>query len=516
MKKLIVLSLMMIGMSNFALAQGKTEGSSKTSKKSKEENKSYTLVKEVKFDFGDGDSISVPRKIKTGDFYRVKVNGVNLNNYRVELQIKDTVYYSKALEFPVFGSIDISSLEGIVGTFSDAISIVKLEEADSLNMKDEKNIPLTKNVNIDSLLLAVEIEKNNELYSDPNVLQDIEKVLANEKRLGVLLTKLLKTETDRINLLATRFLEARVASKSIENFELEERLTAKEAINTSLSLINNLDWLQKIADGVNKRFVNYFNNGSVSDLIKQAGESDSKKLQKEKAEMDKVYAELKAKITQAKIEMDIKKVEKNIVSIQQLYKGTTFTSLPIQFTGEEAEIKMSFIPKDSASNLQTYHLSPIKFGRSPWYWAVGPGMYYSNLENERVGFETIQKPDSTQRIRVLEENTLQGEIGVSALFHAGYKLPILDNFLGVQGSVGTGVSLGEEVRARLLYGIGLSFGRKNQLTLNFGGATGYVDTLSKSFAEEDFGNKEFLEKPSVLVKTLSTGIFWNVGYMFSF
>src|SRR5690606_5666647 len=124
-----------------------------------------------------------------------------------------------------------------------------------------------KIVNLDSLLLIKNLDENNYLYSDPTVLQDIERVLENERKISVLLAEFLKKETDRINLIAIRFLEARVASKSLETFDPNNKLTAKEAINTSLSLIENLDWLQKITDDVNKRYVNYFNKSSVTDLI---------------------------------------------------------------------------------------------------------------------------------------------------------------------------------------------------------------------------------------------------------
>lgn len=475
--------------------------------------------KYIEFEFDSPNIITIPKRMNQGDFYKVVVRNINLNNYLVEMQVEDTVYYSAAVDFPFFGSVDISSIEGIVGTFSAALSQVTTEKSDSLEIveiKEKFKIFHSKIVNLDSLLLIKNLDENNYMYSDPTVLQEIERVLENERKISVLLAEFLKKETDKINLLAIRFLETRIASKALDEFNPNNPISTEEAINTSLSLIKNLNWLQKITDEVSKRYVDYFNKSSVTDLIKQAGDIDSKKILKEKGEIEKVYAEAKTKISQAKAEMNIEKVEKNIVSIHQLYNSAIYTSLPIQFTGEEAELKMSFIPKDSASNLQTYHLSPIKFGKSPWYWAVGPGMYYSEVENRRVGFETIQVNDSTQNFRVLREDPLQGEIGVSALFHAGYKLPILNEFIGIHGSVGTGVSLSEEIRARMLYGGGIAFGKKNHLTLNIGWATGYVDRVSSSFAESDYGIKLFVEKPSVLVKHLRTEVFYNIGYVFTF
>jgi hypothetical protein len=332
----------------------------------------------------------------------------------------------------------------------------------------------------------------------------------------LLLTKVLRENVNKINQLSSRFLQDRVAAKAMVTFTPANPVDPKSAIEEALGIINNLELLRKQMDQLFDRYTKYFEKDATKTLINGAGEPEKTRIPKNKAEIDKLYADIKSKISTAQNEMTLEKIEKNIISIYQLYKNNTFTSLPIQFTGEEAEIKMSFIPKDSASNLQTYHLSPIKFGRSPWYWGVGPGFYYSELQSERVGFETVQVNDSTQNFRVLKENPIQGEIGVSALFHAGYKLPILHEFFGVHGSIGTGISLGEEIRARLLYGFGVSIGKKNHLTTNIGWATGYVDNVSASFKEEDYGTKLFFEKPSVLVKNLDTAVFCSVGYVFIF
>lgn len=548
MKKLIILSILIFGISTFVSAQSSQESSNlekeksssiKSSQPTKQDsikhkncncdkkdpapaeipnwkkrwNGIYEFDKNVTFDFNGGNKVTVPKWIKTGEFYRVIVESINLNNYRVELNVKDTVYYSKALDFPVFGAIDISSLEGIVGTFTEANQSLK----DFLN-KDtpDKSMGGIK-VKIDeSSLLTIESELNKAIYNDPEVLSDIEKVLNNEEEVTLLLTKVLKENIDKINQLSSRFLEARVAAKAIATYNPTNPIDPKSAIEEGLGIINNLELLRKQMDKLFDRYTKYFEKDATTTLIKDAGEPEKTRIPKNKAVIDKLYAEIKSKISIAQKEMTIEKLEKNIVSILQLYKSTTYTSLPIQFTGEEAEIKMSFIPKDSTSNLQTYHLSPIKFGRSRWYWAVGPGMYYSELQSKRVGFESIQVNDSTQNFNVLKETPLEGEIGVSALFHAGSKLPILSEFIGVHGSVGTGISLGNEIRARMLYGLGLSLGRKNHLTANIGFATGYVDELSSSFMEEDYGTKLFTEKPSVLVKKLDTALFYNVGYVFTF
>lgn len=481
MKNLIVLSLLMIGMSTFALAQGEANGSSEPFKKPKKENKSYPLVKEVRFAFGDGDSISVPKRIKTGDFYRVRVDGINLNNYRVELQVKDTVYYSKALDFPVFGSIDISGLKGLVESFGAA----EIKSIGDLHNKGRENVPKI----IRKFL--VDHQKNIEVEKE-KINDQAERI--DDERFEIMLLKIkAKSQVDETDL---------------ESFKFDSKIKAFEEIKLAIDGINK-SYTQNF-----KEFSEFFKKHEVIDFF-EGDIGPVTELKQEKEKTENAYAELNKSLSNTKSKVSTENVNKILTSVLHLYTNRTYTSLPIQFTGEEAEIKMSFIPKDSASNLQTYHLSPIKFGRSPWYWAVGPGMYFSRLQNDRVGFETIQVNDSTQNFRILEENPIGGEIGVSALFHGGRKFSLGELDLGIHLSVGTGISLGDEIQARMLYGGGLALGKKNHLTIDFGEARGFVNSLAKQVETNGF-DFVYSEKPSALVKEMDNKFFISIGYMFTF
>ncbi|WP_035484055.1 hypothetical protein [Algoriphagus marincola] len=502
MKMPIVLSLLMAGMSTFALAQDGANGSSAPSKKTKEVNKSYPLVKEVSFTFGDGGSISVPKKIKTGDFYRVKVDGINLNNYRVELQVKDTVYYSKALDFPVFGSIDLSGLEGVLGIFKDLDITTEQQgvEGDSTIKKDPD---MKQIVDKDSLnALNKEINRIKEvLNTQEDTLKGIGKNLTDQVKL--------------VDSLIYEFKKRKMLSK-VEPAQSFEPIDLKSTMNTFESLRSQLKTIESKQNLGKKAYDDFFSNAKVISLLRKIkDEPVGIEIAKERENIEKAYAELSKIWTKAQALVSLGNEEKSFLSVYQLYTNTTYTSLPIQFTGEEAEIKMSFIPKDSASNLQTYHLSPIKFGRSPWYWAVGPGIFLSGLENKRVGLKTFNLPDSTQEFQVVEENSLKGEVGVSALFHAGRRIQLGSIYGGVHLSVGTGVSLGEEVRARMLYGGGISLGEKNHLVIDVGWARGYVDVFAKEFSN-GIPSDRFSEKPTILVQDLETSWFLSFGYMFTF
>jgi len=105
-----------------------------------------TDIPKIEFDFDRRDSIRIPNKIRQGEFYQLKITGINLNQYIVVLQNKDTVY-SKPLEFPTFGSISLSNLTGLVNSLPVKSSIMNISEVqmaknpkkDSINTDNLKN-----------------------------------------------------------------------------------------------------------------------------------------------------------------------------------------------------------------------------------------------------------------------------------------------------------------------------------------------------------------------------------------
>ncbi len=519
MKKIILSFLLTCAFADFSQAQCEEpnpsakiskpkpceQEKSSRDKKTKRENRRkgiYEIEKELNFDFdGKKNEVKFPKGIKTGEFYRVKVENINLNNYRVELQIKDTVYYSKALDFPVFGSIDISGLEGILGTFK------------TLDVASDNIEAIIDSIGNNIYSLGM---KGNDL-SDPSVenIDEVKNLLNAQEKILFKLGNDLKDPANQAEALVYEFKKRKILAKaeraqSFAPIDLKKAMTTFESLRSQFKSIESKQNLGK------KAYDDFFSDAKVISLIKKIkDEPVGIEIAKERENIEKAYAELSKIRTKAQALVSLENEEKSFLSVYQLYTSTTYTSLPIQFTGEEAEIKMSFIPKDSASNLQTYHLSPIKFGRSPWYWSVGPGMYYSRLQNDRVGFETIQVNDSTQNFRILEENPIGGEIGVSALFHGGRKFSLGELDLGIHLSVGTGISLGDEIQARMLYGGGLALGKKNHLTIDFGEARGFVNSLAKQVETNGF-DFVYSEKPSALVKEMDNKFFISIGYMFTF
>ena len=111
-------------------------------------------IKEIKIDFLDKTvNTNELDKIKEGDFYRLVIDHLNLNLFRVQVNYSDTIL-SKPLETPTFASFELDALTKTISSLSDlSTSVVKsrsdLNKAlDTLkniilrfteNVKDEKN-----------------------------------------------------------------------------------------------------------------------------------------------------------------------------------------------------------------------------------------------------------------------------------------------------------------------------------------------------------------------------------------
>jgi hypothetical protein len=95
------------------------------------EEETINCFPKVSFDFRERNSITIPKKLRTGDFYQVVVSNINLNDYQVVVKGTDTIY-SSPLSFPTFGSIDLSGLENIISSISTsgAVSAIIQESAE--------------------------------------------------------------------------------------------------------------------------------------------------------------------------------------------------------------------------------------------------------------------------------------------------------------------------------------------------------------------------------------------------
>ena len=85
-----------------------------------------------------------------------------------------------------------------------------------------------------------------------------------------------------------------------------------------------------------------------------------------------------------------------------------------------------------------------------------------------------------------------------------------DDF-GYHGSFGVGVNIGENIRPRLLLGIGFSKGKTHSIALDFGLIAGYVDVKSNAV---DLNTTYTVKPENLTVIKLKLGGFASIGYIF--
>jgi hypothetical protein len=459
----------------------------------------------VKFNFKNPNKIKIPSEIKEGDFYRILIKDINLNRYFISLKASDTVY-SKPIEFPTFGSIDLSGLTNLASSITSTVVALVPEATDSI-------VELEKAKSYDNSFLANKARIFNDIYQIQDLAikkqeteaDKIKKQIAINDLRSLEFSGILKTIKLAIDDKAFEYMEIRVLRKTPEN-DPSKSINFKNDFKFFESLRSNLVTLKNEIDLAKKSSVNFFENTpKIKTFL-----ADPKNIEL-KDKFTKSENQISLALKKANTIKDIvssEKIEQMMVSIMNLYQKNEYKSLPIQFNGEEATVELFFIPKDSSSQLQKYSLMPIRFPRKNTYWSVGSSMYYSNLKSDRVGYKTIRVNDSVSYGKLSMEQATTGELGTALLLRGGRKF---NGKWGYHLTVGTGVSISENVLPRALVGGGLSFGKKHNFTLDLGLIFGNVKEVSKS---TDF-SLEYTERPEVLINQLKTSYFVGIGYSYN-
>lgn len=468
--------------------------------------KLYTNFPRVIFDFDKRDAILIPSKIKEGEFYQVEIRNINLNRYQVIIEATDTIF-SRAMDFPVFGTLDLTQLAGFVAALSTPNAVTKMVDAQLKSYK--KGLPFDQTIlknfsHIDSSFQKLIEEARTEKMNAPTLEEQIDAQVTEIKAASAkYLTdlELIKTLIDNHNFkyMVLRNSRFSLANPPINQIDIVDDLRSFQQIREELTkqkenLAKDVERLTKFVESVPvKTFVAKVGNIAYERKLESA---------------QKALTEASTQMENATAFVTTEKIDAQIKSVLYLYQHNTYKSLPIQFNGEEAILKIKFIPKDSTSGLQHEVLSKIKFPPRQWYWTVGASLYYSKLVNERLGSETVQINDTTSRFRATKEADLSNELGVAVLLRAGYRFP--KTCFGIHVAAGSGVSLGDEVQPRALLGGGITIGQKHSLAMDGGFIAGYVKRASDNVNFE----KDYIEKPSLIVNGFDTSFFLSVGYAY--
>jgi hypothetical protein len=408
--------------------------------------------------------LSIPKKIKLGEFYQVKIKNINQNLFLININNTDTILSTKS-KTPTFEDLNLS-----LPKFDDK----KLEKNNS-----EKAAP----THIDGL--SEILSKNEEAIIDfnksvSNIVDDIDK---------------LKVKINNVRLQALLITGGQGSSGS----NLESYVFDLQRASNNLKDVNN-----KVAECFKKYLQDtkgYQSSISENDYYKKADEA----LKANFVELQKNIGSLKESISADKAFDYLF----TLVTISNNSKGDYY-SLPLQFSGEQTRLVVSITPRDTKYNLQSYSTQIILPLVPLRYNVTGISYYYSRLTDEEY---SIEKPTDTTYRYSFQSGT-EGEGGLAASYRAGIKLTKCP-WLGFHASIGAGMSISKKIRPRILLGGGLSFGKKHMLAVDGGFIFGYVDKKNSTL---DF-TKTYSEKQRpepIIVSQIEQSCYLSIGYLFSF
>lgn len=402
-------------------------------------------IKEIKIDFLDKKvNTNELCKIKEGDFYRLVIDNLNLNLFRVQVNYSDTIY-SKPLETPTFASFELDAITKAISSLSDlSTSVNKSKDAfnkalDTLNnttLGFPKNLRDGKN---DYERLKVRINQENVCLKKINdTIKDISYKLDNLK-LSVYLFKLESLKLEGSN----------------DSFNLEE------AVNQSLGIRSGIMRL--------KAESNENRNNFDSDYEKYSEDIRKKEdIKKAISALNEAYDKLITTLDKAIVEVNADNINTLLSQVVLIENNSnnTYKSVPMQFNGEQAILEYKIIPRDEKYLLQSYSAKILFPKRKSYYFSVGLSFYGSSLYDK--AYSSIGTTiNDTIKYRVIKEDDLNAEIGIASLIRIGKKFDKCDCW-GFHLNFGPGISISNNIKPRLLFGMGFSLGNRHNINMDLG------------------------------------------------
>lgn len=424
--------------------------------------------------------------IKRGDFYQIKINGLNQNLFKVSINSIDTSL-SKPQSTPTFGNFNLDALsKAIAGISSSNISITQSEDWKAFlkTISNTKSLFPDPIITVNSTIVDRMGDEKHILSKAKLSVENLAERIDNFK---------LEVYKHRLNSLKT--------TKTTNSFGFEQALIDLDSIRQDISTLK----AQKTKD---KNLYEAFSATNKVAIAKVKELESNDKLIKES------YEKLLTSLTQALESISADKANELLSSIVFIENNAdnTYTSLPIQYMGEQTKVQIAITPRDEKYNLQNYSTQIVFPDKIKSYVVVGVSFYGSSLYDKSYSTIKSALSDSTYSYSFKEENIGEAELGIAALLRYGTKVNDANNF-GVHGSFGAGVQLSNKIKPRMLLGGGFTIGDKHMLAFDFGGIAGYVDRLSSTVdLTQSYG-----ENPeSIVISKLDVGLFLSFGYTYQF
>lgn len=442
--------------------------------------------------------LKVPKDISEGEYYRLQIDNINLNMFKVSVNAIDTIL-SKKQETPSFGSLKLDDLAKISGNIISNSGLIA--SIDSQGKKQDAE------TNYQSLKDDKKFEDEKLLKKDP-----ILKRMAEEVVKQAPIQDLLTTISDHIDKLKLKIFSHRLGAENQPhkvdyNFDagVKEKFDFKQSYNDLLVQIRSAQQALKEANGYLDTYQKFY-KVHKDEIDKNTDYKEKDLLIKEVyAKQIAVLSEVVTTFTADKIIA----VFSPLVSLDQ-NSCAVYRSLPFYYGGEQAKVRISITPRDESKLSQKYTSTLVFPGVIRTYVTAGISLYAATLYDESYIVNPLNE-GGVKKFQIEREDPNKMEIGAAMLLKGGRKFGCKD-FIGWHGQLGVGMSIASKTKPRVLFGGGLTFGRKHMLTLDVGGIAGYADRVNESVLKSSYD-----EVPTnVIYSKLKVGLFGGLGYIYQF
>lgn len=439
--------------------------------------------------------LKVPEGIEVGDYYRIVIRNINLNMYKISINAVDTSS-EVSLSTPTFASLPIDPMAGLTKGLISSISSSDLVRTRSLKLA------LDDFMTSESPLIA----------TNPISQFQVETVAPN-----------LKPIADALNVIVERTTGIGVVYQSIFNKKDELDLNRIKIFIQGISIGNTRGDLKEIVfqdalelrNDINELSINYYDlfenyNSIIEDNSKEIAGNVELKNFSESIKNQLLFIENSIIELRKSVATSTVTDEAIVASMMDLNSEKIYVSLPFELKEKDTTIKLSITPRDQ-KYLQNKLEATFSFiNEDPTYYGTGISFYYSTLTDERFSIiKNFTDTDTTYSIE--RENLRSGEIGISSALRIG-KILEGNGKIGGHFVLGAGLNIDENVRPRLMLGLGITYGSSaHSLALDLGVVAGHVYRLSNSINL----NNTFPEKPDrVTISELDFKRFISIGYVY--
>ncbi len=450
----------------------------------------------------ENNTIEVKRecynKIKRGDFFKIKIDGVNTYLFDVLINNEDKST-SEKLPSNILSLLDFGGLASSLTNLNSVSNIIKtLPEVKEVDSFQDMMI-----IEINNIMLAL----NSGVMSATS--QTLPEVLTSMNTLYQNKYKVVKKKRTEIDSLLFKIQDYQASVLTIErnliyivpnNNEISNSLDKFKALKTDIqknkTIINEFESLLLAIPKV-KVFEKELKDNKDYSLNFEKLKNISENLKKANDELEKLLS----------IE-NYTKISSLLMSIAN-NNSYSYTSLPIQHFEDLNKIEITIKPRDKTAQLSSYKTILRIPDYQKTFWGVSTGFYIT--DNLEENYSIVERIDNGETVYdLIDEDSSSEELGISTMVRYGRNISGNKyNNIFWQFGFGAGITINEKIKPRLLIGTGFAFGGKNKFFIDFGSIYIYHDKLSNVYKLE--GN--LTQPESFLVNSTSLEGYISLGYL---